>query len=245
MGLGGSCPSTQWDLVVGDSTNDWSAWARILGFMEETGLAANVTITGNEDTKMPDGTPVQALPNWVVCLPVGSSRTGEAEYRRHAERVSDELRREPGTVAGLRSGESKELPSGSFYPNSRLTPRNFTDGLSHTLLAAEVKMWTSYYSAGNATSTMPTTTDAICSLGTTPKMGPNVTDNKAHTSGETARRLAAVKRPFSRHERGLPAPGQKPVQRRRTRRRDGESAAGGGRPRRWPRSCRAQDKVET
>jgi prepilin-type processing-associated H-X9-DG protein len=54
--------------------------------------------------------------------------------------------------------------------------------MSRTLMAAEVKTWMSNFSGSTtATSAVPTTTDALCQLGGTAKLGPNLTDNKGHT----------------------------------------------------------------
>lgn len=50
---------------------------------------------------------------------------------------------------------------GAFYPNSQLQLRRFTDGTSHTLLAAEVKAWTPYTRNGGPASTdIPSTVAA-------------------------------------------------------------------------------------
>lgn len=47
---------------------------------------------------------------------------------------------------------------GAFYPNSQLQFRRFTDGTTHTLMAAEVKAWTPYTrNGGPATTDIPMT----------------------------------------------------------------------------------------
>ncbi len=55
---------------------------------------------------------------------------------------------------------------GAFYPNSKLSLATFTDGTSHTLLAAEVKAWTNYTrNAGPPSTTIPATVaDALAAV---------------------------------------------------------------------------------
>ncbi len=94
----------------------------------------------------------------------------------------------PGTYGGnlgpwmVYDPTGKQKSLGSFFVNSHLKPANFTDGLSKTLLAAEIKAWSPYFSGSTtATSTFPASPAAICALGGTAKVGPNATDNKGHT----------------------------------------------------------------
>jgi hypothetical protein len=73
------------------------------------------------------------------------------------------------------------VPQGAFYTNSKLRPNSFTDGLSKTLMAAEVKMWTAYYNRGNSSSNMPSKPSKICSWGYTGQFGNDLTDTTGHT----------------------------------------------------------------
>jgi prepilin-type N-terminal cleavage/methylation domain-containing protein/prepilin-type processing-associated H-X9-DG protein len=174
-------PSMIWDGVVGDSTNDISALARLLPYLEEESLSANFNPASNEGQKMANGTPVQAVLIATFVCP--------SEVHEMVKTNSDgSLNAYPGCY-GINMGPwlifdptLKTIPSGSFYPNSRLRAGQFTDGLSNTLMAAETKMWASYYSgSASATTTPPANPSDICALGGTAKMGPNVTDNKGHT----------------------------------------------------------------
>ena len=174
-------PSTVWDGIVSDKTNDLSAWARLLPFIEEEVLALNFTPTSNEDQTLPNGTPIQSIRiDTFICpsepndmMKYNSTGTPNAWPMSYGVNLGPWLVFDPTL---------KITPPGAFYPNSRLRPAHFTDGLSKTVMAAEIKMWTPYYSAAGAISaTMPTTTPAICMLGGTPKMGPAVTSNTGHT----------------------------------------------------------------
>ncbi|MBA4066260.1 MAG: prepilin-type cleavage/methylation domain-containing protein [Isosphaera sp.] len=75
---------------------------------------------------------------------------------------------------------------GAFYPNARLTPQAIQDGLSNTLMAAEVKAYTPY-SRNNPTpgsATPPATAAQVAALvdaAPDKKMGATTNDNTGHT----------------------------------------------------------------
>ncbi|MCA9261212.1 MAG: DUF1559 domain-containing protein, partial [Planctomycetales bacterium] len=82
--------------------------------------------------------------------------------------------------------------AGAFYPNSHLPLQRFLDGTTHTLLAAEVKAWTSYTRNGGPSSTTPPATsaeaEAIVASGAQTK-GTGHTewpDGRVHHTGFTA-----------------------------------------------------------
>jgi prepilin-type N-terminal cleavage/methylation domain-containing protein/prepilin-type processing-associated H-X9-DG protein len=175
-------PSMNWSGVVGNSADDISAWARLLPFLEEGPLYGNYTATSTEDQLMPDGvTPVMSIRIAAFVCPaeqndmmkMNSNGTPNSYPSSYGINVGPWMVFDP-------TGQS--VPAGSFYPNSRLTPANFTDGLSKTLMASEVKMWSPYYSGGTVTATPLTSPSSVCGLGgSAAKMGPNPTDNKEHT----------------------------------------------------------------
>jgi hypothetical protein len=77
---------------------------------------------------------------------------------------------------------------GAFFLGSRLTPRDFADGLSHTLCAAEAKSFTPYFAnAGHANPTAPETSVDICLLGGNANMGPILTMNTGHSLRDSER----------------------------------------------------------
>jgi prepilin-type N-terminal cleavage/methylation domain-containing protein len=174
-------PSALWNGTVNDNTNDVSAWVRLLPFLEEENLAVNFTATSNENQTLADGTPVQGLRIATYVCP--DEVNDVAKYNANGT-----LNSYPATYA-INLGPwlvfdptGKVQPPGSFYPNSRLRAAHFSDGLSRTLMAAEVRAWGSYYSGSTAaTATIPATPADVIALGGSAKMGPNVSDNKAHT----------------------------------------------------------------
>jgi prepilin-type N-terminal cleavage/methylation domain-containing protein len=73
---------------------------------------------------------------------------------------------------------------GSFFVNSRLRPAHFTDGLSRTLCAAEVKAFTSYFrNTRDPVPAPPGAPDDIAAYaaGAQFKLGPQTNDNTGHT----------------------------------------------------------------
>ena len=71
---------------------------------------------------------------------------------------------------------------GAFVPNRWIKSSSFTDGLSNTLCAAEVRAFTPYYrNAHTADQTPPTDPAAICNLGGQARMGAEVQENTGHT----------------------------------------------------------------
>jgi prepilin-type N-terminal cleavage/methylation domain-containing protein len=81
---------------------------------------------------------------------------------------------------------------GAFFPNSNLSAAAFTDGMSHTMVAAEVKAWTPYYrNGGPSTTTIPNTAaeaEAIVASGSEFKNTGHTEwpDGRVHHTGVTA-----------------------------------------------------------
>jgi prepilin-type N-terminal cleavage/methylation domain-containing protein len=75
---------------------------------------------------------------------------------------------------------------GAFHVNSRLTPAHFLDGLSHTLMAAEVKSYTAYLrntsqDPGPTAPDSPTVFAGYSASAGDTLMGPDLMDNTGHT----------------------------------------------------------------
>jgi hypothetical protein len=73
---------------------------------------------------------------------------------------------------------------GAMFPNSRLGPRDFLDGLSNTLCLSEAKAYTPYCrNANNAAAMIPANASTVAALlpAGECKMGPNLMDNTGHT----------------------------------------------------------------
>lgn len=184
LSKGGYPASMYWSGVVGDKANSVSVYTRLLPFVEQNALASVYTPTSNENQLISTGLPAQSvrIPLLVCPSEANDMIKLNADGTPNAYPVNYAVNMGPWMIF---DPTRQTIPQGSFYMNSQLRPADFTDGLSNTLMAAEVKMWTSYYS-GSSTATntpMPTSISDLCALGAsaTAKMGPATTDNGAHT----------------------------------------------------------------
>jgi prepilin-type N-terminal cleavage/methylation domain-containing protein/prepilin-type processing-associated H-X9-DG protein len=173
-------PSLVWNYVVGANTNDWSVWARVAAYLEESALSDYVLPSRTQEQTIINGIPFSAyrIPTFVCPSEPNAMTKVDDSGNPNAYPVNYGVNL--GTWL-IFNPNFKTIPSGAFYPNSTLGPKNFTDGLSNTIMAAEVKMWTPYYNKGKGGSTMPTTPSAICSIGYVGQIGPQLIDNTGHT----------------------------------------------------------------
>ena len=175
-------PSRTWDMVAGDSGGSWSAQARILPFIEETANYKYINFSQSDDSVPgPDGNPLQTQRigtlicpseiNDTMCL--STTGTASSYPMTYGANLGTWFIYDPTRNAG---------GNGAFYPNARLTPAQFTDGLSKTMMFAEVKAFTPYLSKAGIAAVPPVPTDpaTIGSLGGTPKMGPVLSNNTGH-----------------------------------------------------------------
>ncbi len=175
-------PSRNWDRVVDDDGEAWSAQAEILPYLEENATFKHINFKrGSEESKLPDGTLVQTIRvATYICpdelndvLKNTTADDGQSYPQNYGVNLGIWLVYNPAVDRG---------GPGAFFPNARLRPGDFTDGLSKTLLAAEVKAFTPYYrDAGQADLPQPTAPSAICGLGGAANMGPDLMSNSGHT----------------------------------------------------------------
>lgn len=174
--------TTNWSPTAAAGST-WSGQARILPYLEETTLFQRINFNvAYSSVLMPDGT--KLMLNRIAPLMCASE-------------VNDVLRVNATTGApsayplnyALNAGiwevfDPKKGTGGvgAFSVNSRLRPKNFLDGLSKTLMFAEVKAYTPLFrKAPSTTATVPALPSEICGLGATdPKMGPDIMQNGGH-----------------------------------------------------------------
>jgi prepilin-type N-terminal cleavage/methylation domain-containing protein len=159
----------------------WSAQARVLSYLEQGNLFARIDFArGYEDKSNPQSAAVAYMRVPVYQCPSEPNDTvrvdGSGNPSHYPLNYGVNLGRwlvhDPANNGG---------GDGAFHPNSELGPRNFRDGMSNTLLAAEVKGYTAYFrNAGNAPPTPPLAAD-VCGLGGEAKMGPDLMQNTGHT----------------------------------------------------------------
>lgn len=166
--------------VQGDAAGNGSAQARILPYLEQRGVYDQINfLLPYDDWKLGDGKKIATLRLPVLLCPDEQNDTvhtddGEPDTYplNYGVNMGVWFVFDPATHRG---GE------GAFYPNSRLTPANFIDGLSNTLCMAEVKAYTPYFrNAAKATPGMPVAPSEICSLGGEAELGPDLQENPGH-----------------------------------------------------------------
>jgi prepilin-type processing-associated H-X9-DG protein len=172
-----------WNGIAGDKTNDMSAQARILPFLEENILSSYFTTSSSlgEDQTMPDGTPIMSvrIPTFVC-----PSEARDMVKITAATGLPNGYLTNYGVNQGIWmifDASGKTQPPGAFMPNIQLRAKDFQDGLSKTLMLAEVKGWTAGFSGGTATATSPTSTSAVAGYGGTTKATAVITTQSSHT----------------------------------------------------------------
>jgi len=192
-------PSRGWDQKANDEGDVWSAQAKILPFLEENTLFKNVNLRlGTEEVTFPDGTPVQT-----VRVPTYICPDEQHDTVKLSGGKPDSYPHNYGVNMGpwlVYDPASNTGGQGCFFPNARLRPADIVDGLSNTLMAAEVKAYTPYLVGAGAAAVTPIPTDptAICGLGGTPKLGPDFMSNTGHTEwGEGTAQQTGVTTTFA------------------------------------------------
>ena len=166
---------------VGDR-GDWSIHARLLPYMEQGSLYDFMDFNFTYEGVMFGDKPISAvrIPTYLcpseahdeIRLKAGQPFHWPLSYGMN---MGDWFIYDPATGLG---------GNGATYPNSRLRPRDFSDGLSSTLCASEVKAFTPYYrnttTAGPIMPTVPADVAALC-VGGQAKLGSTLMDNTGHT----------------------------------------------------------------
>jgi prepilin-type N-terminal cleavage/methylation domain-containing protein/prepilin-type processing-associated H-X9-DG protein len=176
-------PSRRWDQKANDEGESWSAQAKIMPFMEEATIFKNINFNqGAEEVRFADGTLVQG-----VRIPIFMCPDEPHDTPKVVGGKPDSYPHNYGVNMGpwlVYDPASDKGGQGVFFPNARLSPsKDIPDGLSQTLLAAEVKAFTPYLKDAGAAAVPPISTDpaTICPLGGKAKMGLDFMNNTGHT----------------------------------------------------------------
>ena len=173
-------PSVAWNGVVGGTGGFWSAQSRVLPFLEEQSLYKFINFkVAYTVPLMPSGEKLMVSRIDVLMCP--------------SER-NDTVRMSPGVKVAyplnyafnygiwkVFDPATKTGGAGTFFPNARLQPRHVADGMTNTLMMAEVKAFTPHFRSGGSTATPPSTPPEICGYGGSAKMGPDLHQNTGHT----------------------------------------------------------------
>jgi type II secretory pathway pseudopilin PulG len=180
-------PSKNWDMVVGDSAGFYGPLARIMPYLEETSIYKGLDFSTGKSATLPNGQPINSLRvatyicpseiNDTVRITAGAAATYPTTY---------------GTNLGpwfVYDPTSNCGGQGSFYPNANLRVSDFTDGLSKTLMAAEVKAYTPYLGKAGALMVppVPTSPSQIGPMGGTANMGSGIQSDTGHAEWDDGR----------------------------------------------------------
>ena len=172
-------------LTAAIKSGGWSALARILPYLEENNLYQSIDFTKSYNNVLfSDGTRLAITRIPLYCCPselndvMHVSTTGAPDtypnnyaFNMGTWRVYNPVDNTPGL--------------GTFHPNAHFTPASVSDGLSRTLLAAEVKMYTSSFKSSAVAcslATPPPDVATLCSLPDMPVSGVsvNLQENTGH-----------------------------------------------------------------
>lgn len=160
---------------LADLGGQWSVQSRILPYLEQGNLYANVDF--NRDYSGQAVTTVTRIPSYMCPDEIHDfphvSNGVEAYYPlNYGANMGTWLVFDPVSGQG---------GDGAFLPNAKVTAGMMRDGMSQTIAFAEVKSYTPYVrDAGTAPVTAPMYPAEICLLGGTPKAGPDVQQNSGH-----------------------------------------------------------------
>jgi prepilin-type N-terminal cleavage/methylation domain-containing protein/prepilin-type processing-associated H-X9-DG protein len=167
----------------------WSPLARLLPYLEQSGVASNFKFDQDYNTLMLNGKLLSSLR--IVNLICPSEERDEQRFS--ASGAPEHYVTNYGVNNGVWMVSNPldlgDAP-GAFAPGKGFQASEYTDGMSNTLMLAEVKGWTPYYrDGGSAPATAPLLPGDVCGLGGSFKSDSGHTewvDARAHQSGFTA-----------------------------------------------------------
>ena len=164
------------------TAGSWSVHGRILPFMEQASAYSKVRLDLDWANPVNQETGVAQLkvPSYVCPSDPNSDRMhfagpDEGTIRPHNYGVNFGTWKiyDPITNGG---------GDGLFHPNSRVRPADISDGMSNTLLAAEVKTYQPYFrNTSDPGPTPPSAVSFVTGFSGEAKYGPSLDDNAGHT----------------------------------------------------------------
>jgi len=166
--------------VLTGNNGSWSIHGRILPYLEQATARDRVRLDVAWDAQLNTGVPMMRIPTFLCPSEANDTvRTKDSlPYiypHTYGFNFGTWLAYDP---TGAAEGD------GAFYVNSCLRESDFSDGLSHTLCAAEVKAFTPYLrNTADPGPVPPTDPSSVAALaaGGQPKLGPTTNDNTGHT----------------------------------------------------------------
>ncbi len=170
-----------------DKGGKWSAAARLLPYLEQNSMYSQIDFSTDYATAYANGQLLRTqrvaaymCPDEINDLQRLDATTGKPSHWPLNYAFNAGVWR-VFNPAGLGKNSNTD---GAIFTNGSTKPADFSDGLSNTLCASEVKAFTSIVNNSDQDSpTPPATVDAMAPLlsAGTPKMGPDVQQNTGHT----------------------------------------------------------------
>jgi prepilin-type N-terminal cleavage/methylation domain-containing protein/prepilin-type processing-associated H-X9-DG protein len=167
--------------VFATNNGSWSIHGRILPYVEQSNMAVLVNLEVAWDAQGNTGVPRTRIP-FFLCpsepndrVRVDAAGNPFVYPHNYAFNFGTWLVYNPATGEG---------GDGVFFPNAALTMSNITDGLTTTMMLAEVKAFTPYVrNTANPGATPPTAPSQVAAFAAAGqlKLGPNLNDNTGHT----------------------------------------------------------------
>ncbi len=168
--------------VLTGNNGSWSIHGRLLPYIELSMAANKVDLQVAWDAQLASGIPAMRIPTYLCPSEVNDmvrTQSGSPYVypQNYGFNFGTWLVWNPATNAG---------GDGAFFVNSRLDPKDFKDGLSNTLAAAEVKAFTPYFrnlstDPGPTVPATPADVAALAATATQFKLGVTTNDNTGHT----------------------------------------------------------------
>ncbi len=166
--------------TVSGNNGSWSIHGRILPYLERANAYHLIDLQVAWDAQISTGVPTLRIPTYLCPSEVNDRvriKNGAPFVypQNYGFNFGTWLVYDPNTGRG---------GDGAFFVNSHIRPRDFTDGLSHTLMAAEVKAFTPYFrNTTDPGPTVPLSPTAIAGFasGAQFKLGSATNSNTGHT----------------------------------------------------------------
>ena len=166
--------------VISGNNGSWSIHGRILPYLEQGNAYDQVDLDIAWDLQKDTGVPTMQVSSY-FCPSDVNQRMRTKNAAPHTFPLTYGFNFGTWLVYDPATGEGGD---GAFYVNSATKPASFTDGLSNTLCAAEVKAFTSYFrNTSDPGPTVPASPTDIAGLagGAQFKLGSSTNKNTGHT----------------------------------------------------------------
>lgn len=167
--------------ALSGNNGSWSIHGRLLPYLDQSSAYNKVRLDVAWDAQLNTGIPTMKIPTYLCPSEVNDMLRTFSDGRPKVHPQTYGFNFGTWLIFDPQTGQGGD---GAFHVNSRTKPRDFIDGMSNTLCAAEVKAFTSYFrntgDPGPAVPSIPQEIAAFAS-GAQFKLGPDTNKNTGHT----------------------------------------------------------------